>query len=117
MSIWIWKGDPTFGRVSVELRYEAGHEDAGLVSQEVVAPVVLVNRVGPVPSGLAGGAHVGLEVEIGLRTCRGGEVGEVGHQVVLIERPPGEKMRTDLIRGSGHLILPPMAPVSGSMTG
>ena len=32
------------------------------------------------------GAHVGLEISVGLGACRGGEVSQVRHQVVLVER-------------------------------
>ena len=44
----------TPGKVVAELRDEAGHEDACLVSEEVVPPVVLMHRIGPVTCWLSG---------------------------------------------------------------
>ena len=77
----------TPSQVEVKLRDEAGHEDAGLVGQEIVALVALMNGIVPVSSRLTLSSHVGLEIFISLGACWGGEVSQVGHQVVLVERP------------------------------
>ena len=77
----------TPSQVEVKLRDEAGHEDAGLVGQEIVALVALMNWIVSVSSRLTLSSHIGLEIFISLGACWGGEISQVGHQVVLVERP------------------------------
>ena len=87
MSIWIWKGDPTFGQVCVELRYKARHEDGRIVCQKVIAPVVLGDRVASIPLGLSLCAEVGLKMKVSFGPWRGGHVGKKCHQIILIVWP------------------------------
>ena len=76
----------TPSQVEVKLRDEAGHEGPSLVSQQIVALIVLVNWSAPVTRGLSLSAHIGLEILVSLGACRGGEVSKVSYQVVLVER-------------------------------
>ena len=66
----------------------------------------LINWIVAIPSWLSLSTHEGLEICVGLGACRGGEVGEVGHQVVLVERPPDKNIIiSPIIRylvGSSH---------------
>ena len=80
------------GEVVVELRDEAGHEEVDVVGQQVVTSVCLDNRIVAIPSRLTLRAHVLLEVFVCLRSRIGGEVSEVGHQVVLIERSEQQEL-------------------------
>ena len=107
----------TPSQVEVKLRDEAGHEDVCLICQEVVALVSLMDGI--CPSGPSGSyrlpirAHVSLEIKICLGAHRGGHIGEVGHQVVLIERSGHLVTTTDLSLTRSYLIFPPRAPVLG----
>ena len=80
----------TSSQVVVELRDEARHEDPGLISEQIVAVIVLMNRIGAISSWFSFSPHVGLEIFVRLGACRGGEVSQVGHQVILVERPGDE---------------------------
>ena len=50
----------------VKLRDEAGHEGPSLVSQQIVALIVLVNWSAPVTRGLSLSAHIGLKILVSL---------------------------------------------------
>ena len=80
----------TSRQVVVKLRGEAGHVVGDIIREKMIALVLLVNRKVPVSSWLSFSGHVGLEICVGLSSCRGGEVGQVGDQVVLVVRadPP-----------------------------
>ena len=79
----------TSSQVVVELRDEARHEVASIVSQEIVAVIDFMSWSSryPITSRLSLSTHVGLEILVGLGACWGGEVSYVGHQVILVERP------------------------------
>ena len=47
----------------------------------------LVNRIVPISSWLSLRTHELLEIFVSLGACRGGHVSQVGHQVILVERP------------------------------
>ena len=82
-------GLATSSQVVVELRDEARHEVASIVSQEIVAVIDFMSWSSryPITSRLSLSTHVGLEILARLGSCRGGEVGQVCHQVVLVVRP------------------------------
>ena len=63
------------------------HQNTWVVSEQVVAPVVLPHRIGPVTTGGSLCGVVGLEVEVRLGARVRGHVRHVGHQEVLIVRP------------------------------
>ena len=80
----------TSSQVVVELRDEARHEVASVVSEQIVAMVAPMSRSVPISSRFSISPHVGLEIFVRLGACRGGEVSQVGHQIILIERPGDE---------------------------
>ena len=55
--------------------------------QELVSMVILVHGMAAISRGLPARRVVSLKIQIPLGTRRRGEVGQVGHQVVLIVRP------------------------------
>ena len=76
----------SFGQIGVELRDEAGHEDPRIISQEVIAPVVLMYRIRSIPLGLPVCTIVSLKMEVSFRSSRGGHVGKKRNQVVFTVR-------------------------------
>ena len=52
----------------------------------------LINRIVAIASWLSFSTHVLLEIFVSLGACRGGEVGQVGNQVVLVERSGDDQL-------------------------
>ena len=79
--------------------------------------VILVHRMAAISRGLPARRVVSLKIQIPLGTRRRGEVGQVGHQVVLIVRP-GVKLVLEMMDAGGRsdLMVPLNSPVSGSTT-
>ena len=47
----------------------------------------LINGIVAISGWLSFSCHEGLEIFVGLGACWGGEIGQVGNQVILVERP------------------------------
>ena len=62
-------------------------QNTWVISEQIIAPVVLPHRIGPVTTGGSLCGVVGLKVEVGLGARVRGHVSHVGHQEVLIVRP------------------------------
>ena len=79
--------------------------------------VILVHGMAAISRGLPARRVVSLKIQIPLGTRRRGEVGQVGHQVVLIVRPGGKLVLEMMDAGArSDLTVPLNSPVSGSTT-
>ena len=86
-------------------------------SQELVSMVILVHGMVAISRGLPARRVVSLKIQIPLGTRCRGDVGQVGHQVVLIVRP-GVKLVLEMMDAGARsdLMVPLSSPVSGSTT-
>ena len=79
--------------------------------------VVLVHWMAAISRRFSARRVVSLKIQIPLGTRCRGDVGQVGHQVVLIVRPGVELVLEMMVAGArSDLMVPLISPVSGSTT-
>ena len=79
--------------------------------------VILVHGMAAISRRFSARRVVSLKIQIPLGTRRRGDVGQVGHQVVLIVRPGVKLVLEMLVAGARRdLMVPLISPVSGSTT-